>query len=107
MRRQLTTQLQLYKENSKTSYGASHKTDISLRRKLLHIRVEIWCLSHRKISIRQTIVGRTPQEDGHFYMSKLAIFIVNHLLRLTLLILKVTFTLSDLIFYCHRVNFIK
>ena len=39
-------------------------------------------------------------------MSQYAIFIVNYLLRRALLILKVTFTLSDLVLDCHRVNFI-
>ena len=39
-------------------------------------------------------------------MSQRAIFTVNHLLRRTLIIIKVSFTLSDLIFDCHRVNLI-
>ena len=53
----------------------SHKTDTSLRRTFSHVPAERRCVSHRKTSIRRTIVRRTPLQDGHFSMSQQKIFI--------------------------------
>ena len=61
----------------------SHNTDTSLRRTLPHVPAERRCLSHRKTSIRRTIVRRTPLQDGHFYMFQQRISIKNYLLRRT------------------------